>query len=88
MSNANDERGRKRVLKVYTIVEKPGSQKGIWLDIGVASENRDGSMSVKLDALPVNGTIHIREFEPRRTDSGGPSGDKNPPSRWQQGGVR
>jgi hypothetical protein len=87
-NNANQERERRRVLKVYTIVEKPGSPKGIWLDIGVASDNRDGSLSVKLDALPVNGAIHIREFEPRKTDSDRPSGDKNPPNRWKQGGNR
>ena len=79
----NMEKERRRVLKVYTIVEKPGSQKGIWLDIGVATENRDGSLRAKLDALPVNGTLHIREYEPRKNDSIRPNGDKNPPNRWR-----
>ena len=88
MQNANQERGRRKVMKVYTIVEKPGSPKGIWLDIGVATENRDGSMSVKLDALPVNGAIHIREFEPRRTEPNSQNGERNTPNRWQQGGMR
>ena len=53
----------KRVYKVYTIIEKPGADKGIWLEIGVANENRDGSLSAKPGALPVSGTLHIREFE-------------------------
>ena len=58
------------MLKIYTVVEKPGSSKGIWLEIGVASENRDGSISGKLDCLPVNGSIQVRPWEPRRQDNG------------------
>ena len=61
---------RKRPLKVYTIVEKPGLAKGIWLEIGVASENRDGSLRAKLDALPISGTIHIREYDPSKANRG------------------
>ena len=51
------------------MVEKPGS-KGIWLEIGVATENRDGSISGKLDCLPVSGSIQVRQWEPRRHDNG------------------
>lgn len=81
-----ESRDNKQVLKIYTIVEKPGSQKDIWLDIGVASYNRDGSISAKLDALPVNGLLHIREFEPRRfTETVRQEGDRKPPYEWQQG---
>lgn len=71
------------MLKVYTIVEKPGAQKGIWLEIGVASENRDGSFSAKLDALPLNGAIHIREFDAQRSEKARRNGDQQPPSAWQ-----
>jgi hypothetical protein len=67
----------KKILKIYTIVEKPGSKRRIWLDIGVASYNRDGSISAKLDALPVTGVIHIREFEPRRVDAFRRDGDQD-----------
>jgi hypothetical protein len=59
---------KRRVFKVFTIVEKPGADKGIWLEVGVANENRDGSLSAKLDALPVTGTLHIREFESKKQD--------------------
>ena len=65
-----EEPGSRRVLKIYTVVEKPGMDKGIWLEIGVASENRDGSISGKLDCLPVNGSIQVRQWEPRRYDNG------------------
>jgi hypothetical protein len=63
--NNQEDQKRKRILKIYTIVEKPGQEKGIWLEIGVGSENRDGSIRGKLDALPSNGMIHIREYEPK-----------------------
>ncbi len=77
-------REHRQVLKIYTIVEKPGSAKGIWLEIGVASGNRDGSISGKLDALPVSGTIHLREYEPRRNEKARQNGDRTPPSSgWQ-----
>ena len=73
---------RRRFLKAYTIVEKPGSQKDFWLSIGVASDNRDGSMSVKLDALPVNGLLHIREYEPRKNENGRQATERNPQKEW------
>ena len=48
---------------VYTIVERQGSNKKYWVRIGSAFVNRDQSLNVKLDAVPVNGTIHIREID-------------------------
>jgi len=59
---------------VYTIVEggREGTKKDdYWVRIGVAFENRDGSINVKLNALPVNGTLHIRD---RKADE---AGDEN-----------
>lgn len=69
MSTRDEGEPARRVLKIYTVVEKAGG-KGIWLEIGVASENRDGSISGKLDCLPVNGSIQVRQWEPRRNDAG------------------
>ena len=48
---------------VYTIVEGRDGKKH-WLRIGAAFENKDGSWNVRLDAMPVNGTLHIRDPEP------------------------
>lgn len=79
-------RPRRRVLKVYTVVEKPGQQKGIWLEIGVGSENRDGSISAKLDCLPVSGSIQIREWEPRRNGNFRRANTNQPPNEWPEGG--
>lgn len=46
---------------VYTIIEQGrGSRR--WVRIGIAYVNPDDSLNVLLDALPVNGTLHIRDF--------------------------
>ena len=44
---------------VYTVVERTGSK--FWLRLGLAFVNRDGSLSVRLDALPVSGQLVIRD---------------------------
>ncbi len=80
-----ESREKKRVFKVYTIVEKPGAEKSIWLDIGVGVLNRDDSISVKLDALPVNGILHIRDQEPRSSNNFQNTCEKSP-SLWRRKG--
>lgn len=52
-------KGAKR-LAVYTIIET-GDGGNIWRVIGSAFVNRDESLTVLLDAYPVNGRLHIRE---------------------------
>jgi hypothetical protein len=60
---------------VYTIVERPGHEKKLWLRIGTARVNRDLSINVKLDAHPANNQLHIRDAElsgyQRRSDAEG-----------------
>ncbi len=61
----NGETRRERVTKeVFTIVEREGLQKALWVKIGVAWENRDGSIKVILNALPVKGEVLIRDPKP------------------------
>ena len=60
-----------RVTKfVYTVVERDGAR-AFWTKIGAAWVNRDGSLTVKLEALPVNGNLQIRDPDERRSDRGG-----------------
>jgi hypothetical protein len=47
----------------YVITER--GDKTYWNRIGVAFTNKDGSINVKLDALPTGGTLQIRDYEPR-----------------------
>lgn len=62
----------KRVKAVYTIVPKPDG-KDVWLRVGSAFPNRDGSLTVLLDALPVSGRLQVREQRPREDDAREPS---------------
>ena len=48
---------------VYTIVER-GRGRRVWLRVGVAFVNRDQSLNVRLDAIPISGQLHIREAPP------------------------
>jgi hypothetical protein len=51
---------------VYAIVAR--GPKKHWLRIGMAFVNRDGSLNVRLDAVPLTGQLHIRE--PSRSERG------------------
>jgi hypothetical protein len=63
----------KSMKAVYTVIEK-GPGKSFWVRIGAGFTNRDGSMNLHLDALPVNGKLQVRDWEPdRRTgEASGP----------------
>ncbi len=61
---------------VYTIVERPGNDKKLWIRVGTAFVNRDLSLNVRLDASPTNGQLHIRDAEPQPPHGGGGNGSK------------
>ncbi len=44
---------------VYSVTER--NEKNYWTKIGVAFVNRDGSLTVRLDAHPLNGVLQIRD---------------------------
>jgi hypothetical protein len=47
---------------VFSIRESNG--KSVWVRAGSAWRNKDGSMNVYLDVLPIDGKLHIREALP------------------------
>lgn len=54
------------MLDVFTIEEGKGKdKKAVWTRVGTAFTNKDGSLNVYLNALPVNGKLQIR---PRKAD--------------------
>lgn len=63
-------------LDVFTVREaqKEGA-KPFWVRVGQAYTNKDGSLSVYLDALPINGKLQIREPPPQQDQRGGGRGD-------------
>jgi len=50
---------------VFHIVDRSGSgeepDKSIWTKVGVAFVNKDQSLNVLLDVIPLDGKLHIRE---------------------------
>ncbi len=55
---------------VYTVVERsPG--KSFWTRVGVGFVNKDASITLKLDAVPVNGTLQVRDWEPKEAGAFG-----------------
>lgn len=65
-SNSNKPDATKH-LAVYTV--RKNGEKSIWVRIGAAFPNRDGKgFNVRLDALPLDGELVIREPLPTRDD--------------------
>jgi hypothetical protein len=57
--------GNPRGMKlVYQIVERKDG-KSFWNRVGAAFTNRDGSLTLKLDSIPIGGTMQVRDWEPR-----------------------
>jgi hypothetical protein len=46
-------------LAVFSIRENKGGS--VWVRAGSAFVNRDGSLNVLLDVLPLDGRLHVRE---------------------------
>lgn len=52
--------GGRKPWAAYNIIERAGGKR-IWSRIGTAFKNRDGSMNIFLDSLPLGGKLQIRE---------------------------
>lgn len=55
--------------QVFSIkeIQEQGEKKSVWVKAGSAWVNRDGSINVYLDVLPLDGKLHVREpLEDRR----------------------
>jgi hypothetical protein len=49
---------------VFAVTER--DDKSFWTRVGAAFPNKDGSVNVFLDALPVSGKLQIRDDDERR----------------------
>jgi len=54
---------QKKMKIVYTVTER--NNRSFWNRIGIAFTNQDGSLNVKLDSIPVNGEMQIRDYAPK-----------------------
>ena len=73
----------KTMKVVFAITERNG--KSFWTRIGIGSTNRDGSLNLALDAIPVNGKLQVRDWQPQdarpagASDADGASQGATPP---------
>ena len=56
------ESNSKQTKAVYTISEN--GERSFWNRVGTAFVNKDGSLNVLLNSLPVDGKLHIRDPKP------------------------
>ncbi len=49
-------------IKEVTAEQKSAGRKSFWMNVGTAWQNQDGSLNVTLQAFPVDGKLHIREY--------------------------
>jgi hypothetical protein len=72
----------KNMKTVFTVVER-GQGKSAWVRVGVGFVNKDGSWNLHLDAVPTNGKLQVRDWEPweKRGDAPGNDGGQPPPPR-------
>ncbi|PZR11809.1 MAG: hypothetical protein DI536_15840 [Archangium gephyra] len=56
-----------KTLAVFSI--RPGKHGSIWVRAGFAEVNRDGSLNLHLDVLPLDGRLHIRESYERARET-------------------
>jgi hypothetical protein len=52
-----------RMKIAYVITQR--KDRHFWNRVGVAFVNNDGSINVKLEAVPVSGEIQIRDYQPK-----------------------
>ena len=55
---------------VFSVNNRSGStgKASVWIKAGIAFVNKDGSLNVYLDVLPLDGKLHIRETAPNASD--------------------
>ncbi|MBX7114050.1 MAG: hypothetical protein K1X64_06895 [Myxococcaceae bacterium] len=59
---------RKR-FNVFSITQKNNANGAVWARAGTAYTNRDGSLNIYLDVLPLEGQLHLREVLSRREEA-------------------
>jgi hypothetical protein len=62
---AVSDAGARKPWAAYNIIERQGGKR-IWSRVGTAFKNRDGSINVFLDSLPIGGKIQLREDDRER----------------------
>ncbi|MFZ5469815.1 MAG: hypothetical protein ACOZIN_10305 [Myxococcota bacterium] len=67
----------KKRYAVFSIRKKENAP-SVWVRAGSAFVNRDGSMNLYLDVLPIDGQLHVREPGEKREQAPVNTGFDNP----------
>ncbi len=65
-------------LTVFSLRKNERSGATVWVRAGNAYVNKDGSMNIWLDVLPLNGTLHIRETQEKKDAAVAPEAAQPP----------
>jgi hypothetical protein len=57
---------------VFHVRDRGADKKAHWTEVGVAFTNKDGSLSVKLNCVPVDGQLQVRAYKPREENTEAP----------------
>lgn len=71
-NSQNPQMDRSKMKAVYTIIDNDRLDKPLFRRIGIGFVNRDDSINVYLDALPIDGKLHLREPFDKREDESRP----------------
>lgn len=66
--------------EVWATAPRGEGKKDFWIRVGTAFENRDGSWSLVLDALPTNGRLIVRDEREREQTEESPRREQPRPS--------
>jgi hypothetical protein len=69
MNDTNGALAGRKNLAVYAVVERKEGMRPYWLKIGAAFTNRDGSLTLVLDAFP-SSTNRLQVREPKVFEEG------------------
>ncbi len=84
----SDTSGTRR-LAVYAIPESKDGEKRYWPRIGIAFANRDGSINLILEALPLGtNRLQVREEKPPAERGGTPTARATPAGTFETVEVR
>ena len=78
MTDANGGPAGRKPLSVFAVIERKEGARPYWMKLGAAFTNRDGSLTLVLDAFPA-GTNRLQVREQRVPDEG-----RNGPGRPEE----
>ena len=83
-SNEHEPRDARPMKVVWMITER--GDRSYWTRVGVGFVNRDGSITLSLDAMPVGaGKLQIRDYSPRDAEAGQAPDDLSSRPRHENG---